>query len=239
MKAIQLLWPAALTLALATTAVPVRASQRERGEHSRSNQSERSRTRDDRGARVGTAAPRGGGASRNERAYRDERAYRGERSYRDDYRVRDYRRERIVPRVIVPVVPYRHYGSYRPYVFRPRFLVGFGIYAGYPLPYPYAYRAPVYGYPGYPAPPPPPVGAPGAIAYGGLSFEISPAHAAVYVDGAYVGTVGQFYDPSQPLSLVAGVHRVEIQARGYQPLVFDVTIVAGQVIPYRGELRPY
>jgi hypothetical protein len=80
--------------------------------------------------------------------------------------------------------------------------------------------------------------APGSTAYGGVSLEISPASATVDVDGNYAGVVGDFSDPSRPLSLVAGRHHVELQAPGYAPMGFDVDVVAGQVIPYRGELQP-
>jgi hypothetical protein len=141
---------------------------------------------------------------------------------------------------------HRPYG-YQPYVynFRPRLRVGVGIYLGYPVPYPvydpYVYSAPVYGYPG-PEPGYPTSGvtaAPGSAAYGGVSLEISPANATVDVDGGYAGVVADFSDPSRPLSLVAGRHHVQLQAPGYAPMGFDVDVVAGQVIPYRGDLQPF
>jgi hypothetical protein len=185
------------------------------------------------------------------------------RQYRDAPRAFENRNApRAVPRAwgnqprggVVP--PYRSYGyrsddhrsyGYQPYVyaFRPRLRVGLGIYLGYPVPYPvydpYAYSAPVYGYPG-PEPGYPPPGtvtaAPGSTAYGAVSLEISPANATVDVDGNYAGVVADFSDPSRPLSLVAGRHHVELQAPGYAPMGFDVDVVAGQVIPYRGELQP-
>ena len=72
---------------------------------------------------------------------------------------------------------------------------------------------------------------------GGVSFEISPASAGLYVDGKYIGTAGDFTSTTQPLGLAAGHHRIEIHAAGYRTLSFDADIVAGQVIPYRGELE--
>ena len=116
---------------------------------------------------------------------------------------------------------------YRPYVFRPRLSIGFGIFAGYPVPYTYAYP---YSYS---------VGRPPASYYGGVVLEIEPDNAAVYVDGAYAGEVRDFDGQSQPLTLTAGTHRIEVQEEGLAPLVFDVTVQPGQVIPYRGDLRPY
>ena len=72
---------------------------------------------------------------------------------------------------------------------------------------------------------------------GGLSFEITPNTAQLFVDGASVGTVGQFTPTTQPLGLVAGRHRIEVRAPGYQTMSFDVDIIAGQVIPYQGALE--
>jgi hypothetical protein len=124
--------------------------------------------------------------------------------------------------------------------FRPHVHIGFGIYLGYPVaypyPYPYAYPvpAPAYGYSVAPS-----VNVTPGTAYGGVSFQITPDDAAVYVDGNYVGTVGTFYDPEHPLTLAAGPHRIEIAADGYQTLTFDVNVQSGQVIPYQGTLQAY
>jgi hypothetical protein len=171
----------------------------------------------------------------------------------DTYRGNRYERPRTV--VIQPRRVYRSSG-YRPYsyTFRPRVNVGFGVFLGYPVPYPYydpyAYPSQLYGsrypYGGYPAQTPGypaqgpgyQVGPGGALAYGGVSLDISPRDAAVYVDGTYVGVADDFYDPSHPLSVLAGRHRIEVQAPGYQPLTFDVDVLSGQVIPYQGDLQP-
>jgi len=126
----------------------------------------------------------------------------------------------------------------RPYVFRPHVSIGFGIFAGYPVPYAWTYSAPVYVY-GYRAPRAPVYIAPGAPLYGGVALEISPYDADVYVDGNYAGKVSDFDGTVQPLTVVPGTHRIEVQAAGYAPLIFDVTVQGGQVVPYRGDLRPF
>jgi hypothetical protein len=59
------------------------------------------------------------------------------------------------------------------------------------------------------------------------------------VDGEYVGWVEDFDGTMQPLTLTPGTHRIEIFAPGYQTLVLDVPVRAGEVVPYRGSLRPY
>ena len=113
--------------------------------------------------------------------------------------------------------------------------------------YPYPYQAPAYGYPapGYPSagyPPPP-----GSVAVqpgqaesesGGVSFEITPSTAAVYVDGQYVGTVTDFAPTAEPLTLTPGRHQVDIRAPGYETLVFDADVTPGQVTPFQGTLQP-
>jgi hypothetical protein len=73
---------------------------------------------------------------------------------------------------------------------------------------------------------------------GGVSFDITPAEAAVFVDGVYVGPAGDFSSVNPPLSLAAGHHHFELRAQGRQTLTFDVDVVAGQVVPYQGTLQP-
>jgi PEGA domain len=141
----------------------------------------------------------------------------------------------VFPSYGYPVYP--SYG-YRPYAFRPRTHFGFGIVIGYPVPYTYAYPYPVPVY-GYAAPAAPVVVRPGSSVYGGVSLEMTPADAAVYVDGGYAGVVRDFDGTRQPLTLAAGTHRISVQEAGFQPLEFDVTVQAGQVIPYQGQLERY
>ena len=71
---------------------------------------------------------------------------------------------------------------------------------------------------------------------GGMSFEITPADAQLYVDGQNVGTVGQFTPTSQPLGLTAGRHHIQITAPGYRTMELDANIIAGEVLPYQGTL---
>jgi hypothetical protein len=122
---------------------------------------------------------------------------------------------------------YRGYG-YRPYISRPyvRFGLGISIFAGSPYGFrfdygwapPYAYRFPMRA----------------GIGYGGMSFLIDPDDAAVYVDGEFIGIARDF--DGQPVPLSVGVHEIQLQAEGCEPVVFDVSVRPGQVIPYRGSL---
>jgi hypothetical protein len=140
------------------------------------------------------------------------------------------------------------------------FAYSYGFYDPFYYPYgyvsPYSYPPYAYGYPAYPpassypqssyppansaAPQSPQdsIGVqPGEASEGGLSFEITPGSAQLFVDGALVGTVGQFTPTSQPLGLQAGRHRIEVRAPGYKTMSFDVDIITGQVIPYQGTME--
>ncbi len=132
--------------------------------------------------------------------------------------------------------------------FRPRFNLGFGLFVGYPVAFPYGYYYNPYdygyGYPVYgmaqPVPTDPGNGSYGAPTntanYGGVTFDIQPAEAAVFVDGKYIGTVAEFSPQQPPLSLTLGRHHVDLRAQGFQTLSFDLDVVAGQVTPYQGAM---
>ena len=182
----------------------------------------------------------------------DNRRFENRNDGRNDNRHNDVV-GRAVPRpqVVVPRGNYApHYDGrysnryytprsyYRPYQFRPRFSIGFGIYAGYPVPYSYSYPYPIDVY-GYGAPSGPVMISPGASAYGGIALEITPSDADVYVDGQYAGRVEDFDGTTQPLTLTSGTHRIDLSAPGYETMTVDVGIQPGQVIPYRGDLRRY
>jgi hypothetical protein len=161
-------------------------------------------------------------------------------------------RAEVSPRVVGPGVyspraysPHGYYAphvyaphayGYRPYVFHPRTRLSFGIYLGYGVPYAYTYPYPVPVY-GYGAPSAPVYITPSSTLYGGISLEITPAEAEVVVDGQYVGHVGDFDGTSGPLNLTVGRHHVELSAAGYAPMAFDVDVVPGQLVPYRGDLQ--
>jgi hypothetical protein len=109
-------------------------------------------------------------------------------------------------------------------------------------------NAPSSGYPeygsapqGYPAQQPSPAaGTPRRgeqSATGGVSFEITPQNATVFVDGTYMGAAGDFGPTAQPLGLSVGRHHVEIRASGYRTMTFDADVRSAQVIPYQGTLQ--
>src|SRR5262245_15505799 len=161
--------------------------------------------------------------------------------------------------------PARFYGPY--YAFQPRLSLGFGLWAGYPFAYPYAFYNPFFYYPygssygssysGDYSSPNYPEGylssdesaptystswssmvQPDQTNMGGMSFDVTPATAELFVDNMRVGTVGQFTPTTQPVGLPAGHHHIEVRSSGYQTMSFDVDIVAGEVTPFQGTMEP-
>ncbi|MEO5897899.1 MAG: PEGA domain-containing protein [Vicinamibacterales bacterium] len=74
-------------------------------------------------------------------------------------------------------------------------------------------------------------------ATGQLRLKVKPEHGQVYVDGYYVGDVDSFDGVFQRMPIEAGTHRVEIRAAGFQPVTFDVMVIAGETVTFKGELR--
>jgi hypothetical protein len=249
----KVLTPFAFVAVLAFAAAPALAGQRRDGGRSsgRSSSGSRGAVRGGGGVTVrggGGFAVRGGGVIRGGSFYRP--------SYVRPYYSRPFYTFR--PRLSLGFglwmgYPVDYYGS--PYGY------------AYPGVDPYAYDvAPSYGYPAQPygyanpssAYPPanyPPSNYPsanypaqqrgpsvgsqrgGQSAPGGISFEITPANATVFVDGTNVGTTGDFGPTGQPLDLSAGRHHIEVRASGYRTMTFDADVQPGQVIPYQGSLQ--
>lgn len=146
------------------------------------------------------------------------------RDYRYDSRY-DYRGPRIV---IAPRQPVRFSRPW--YTFLPQLRLSIGITVGRPIAFPSWYDPYVVGRPGYEAP---------YMAYGGVSFDVEPRDAELWIDGEYVGRVSDYSPYDAPLVLTAGRHFVDLRGRYYNPLSFEITVLPGQVIPYSGTLPYY
>jgi hypothetical protein len=72
---------------------------------------------------------------------------------------------------------------------------------------------------------------------GGLRIRVKPREAKVRVDGYFVGTVDDFDGNFQKLRLDDGPHKVELLLDGYSSLLFDVMIVEGQTVTYKGKMQ--
>ena len=73
---------------------------------------------------------------------------------------------------------------------------------------------------------------------GSIRLKVKPSNAAVFVDGYYAGTVDDFDNAFQKLSVALGTHRIEISAPGYRPLVFELEVRDFDTINYEGRLEP-
>jgi len=71
-----------------------------------------------------------------------------------------------------------------------------------------------------------------------VRLDIPQKDAAVYLDGFYVGTVGDLDDAPERLTMQPGPHHLELRATGYQTLMFDVNIQAGKTVTYRTPMQP-
>jgi hypothetical protein len=137
---------------------------------------------------------------------------------------------RAIPRSDVPPVPVgtvvigggTYYGGYYPWGYG-----GLGLGGYYGLYDPWWYDPFYYGGGGYYS----------SGYHGRLRLKVEPSDAEVYVDGYYAGEVDEFDNIFQHLSIESGPHRIEVREEGYEPLTFEVRIVPGRTITYRGELK--
>lgn len=142
--------------------------------------------------------------------------------------------------------PYYRFGSHYsryPYGY---YAAGYGFGMGYFYdPGMFGYYSP-YGYGGYD--PYYGGGGGGGGSYGGYSrdryrdvgslrLKVKPENGQVYVDGYYVGEVDSFDGVFQKLPIEAGAHRIEIRAPGYETVQFEVMVIAGETVTYKGELK--
>lgn len=117
--------------------------------------------------------------------------------------------------------------------------IGFGARAFHPYAYglSYAHAAYAYGPPIY-------ARTEGGInpqiarlqGWGGLDLNVKPKKAEVWVDGEFVGTVGEFDGYPAYLWLPAGEHTVTIYRGGYESWERDVAIRPGAVIQVKHKL---
>lgn len=97
--------------------------------------------------------------------------------------------------------------------------------------YSYGYGYPATAAPGYAVAAPLPLD-------GGVRLDVAQRDAQVFVDGYYVGVVGEFNGVQQRITLEPGPHRIEVQADGFEPVSFEVNVESGRTITYRAQLRP-
>ena len=72
---------------------------------------------------------------------------------------------------------------------------------------------------------------------GGLRLKVQPRDGQVFVDGYFVGEVDSFDGVFQRLSIEEGPHRIEIRAPGFETVQFEVMVIPGETVTYKGELK--
>jgi hypothetical protein len=77
-----------------------------------------------------------------------------------------------------------------------------------------------------------------SVVKGALKLKVTPKDAEVYVDGYFVGKVDQYNSAFQRLDLPVGVHRVELRAKGYNNVSFEVKIEPRDTQTYHGTMQP-
>ena len=77
---------------------------------------------------------------------------------------------------------------------------------------------------------------PGRAVVGFLRVSGTPAEAQVFVDGYFVGTLGDI-EAGRPLMIDAGPHRLELRAPGYQSTSVDIRLAPNDTLTYRAALE--
>jgi len=74
------------------------------------------------------------------------------------------------------------------------------------------------------------------ITTGTLFLDVTPATASVFVDTAYVGSVGDLQ--ARGLTVSAARHYVDLEAPGYDRRTIEIAITAGEPLRYRYDMTP-
>ncbi|HKV61938.1 MAG TPA: PEGA domain-containing protein [Candidatus Acidoferrum sp.] len=61
-----------------------------------------------------------------------------------------------------------------------------------------------------------------------LKLKVQPDRAAVFLDGRYIGHVGEFGGKFHSMVIASGTHRVKIELPGYRTFETEITLLAGQ-----------
>jgi hypothetical protein len=71
-----------------------------------------------------------------------------------------------------------------------------------------------------------------------IKLKVSPERAAVFVDDAFAGTVGEFSGTGHGMLVSPGTHRIKIALPGYQAFDTEVSLLAQQKITIKTDLVP-
>jgi PEGA domain len=69
-----------------------------------------------------------------------------------------------------------------------------------------------------------------------VKIAVNPSRAAVFVDGLFVGHVGEFEGVGRGMLVAPGTHRIKIALPGYQTFETDIDPLADQKVEIKTEL---
>jgi hypothetical protein len=73
-------------------------------------------------------------------------------------------------------------------------------------------------------------------AWAKVKIAVNPSRAAVFLDGRFVGHVGEFAGPGRGLLVVPGAHRIKIALPGYKTFESDINPIANQKVELKTDL---
>jgi hypothetical protein len=69
-----------------------------------------------------------------------------------------------------------------------------------------------------------------------VKIAVNPSRAAVFVDGLFVGHVGEFEGMGRAMLVAPGTHQIKIALPGYQTFETDINPLANQKVEIKTEL---
>ncbi len=69
-----------------------------------------------------------------------------------------------------------------------------------------------------------------------VKIDVNPSRAAVFVDGAYAGHVGEFKGGSRAMLVAPGAHQIRVALPGYQTFETDINPLANQKVEIKTDL---
>ncbi len=69
-----------------------------------------------------------------------------------------------------------------------------------------------------------------------VKIEVNPSRAAVFLDGLFVGHVGEFEGAGRGMRVAPGAHQIRIALPGYQTFETDINPIADQKVEIKTEL---
>jgi hypothetical protein len=70
-----------------------------------------------------------------------------------------------------------------------------------------------------------------------VKLSVNPSRAAVFVDGQFMGHVGEFQGPGRGLLVAPGVHKIKIALPGYKTFESDINPIANQKVEVKTDLQ--